>query len=59
METGFVTIIVLVSIQLVSFAFGYGKIVGKVNSIDKRLNDLSHRFDKMEDRVGRLEGRKP
>ena len=55
---GFIGIGILVVIQIAFFAFGYGKLNGKVSSIDKRLNDLSHRFDQVEDRVGKLEGRK-
>lgn len=58
MEAGFIATITLIVIQLIGFAYGYGKLNQKVGSIDNRLNDLSHRFDKVEDRVGRLEGRK-
>ena len=55
---GFVSVGALVVIQLVAFAYGYGKLNGKVASIDKRLNDLTHRYDIMEERIGKLEGRK-
>ena len=56
--TGFVSIGVLVVIQIGYFAYSFGKLNGKVSSIDKRLNDLSHRYDFMEARIGKLEGRK-
>ena len=56
--TGFVGIGILVIIQIAYFAFTFGKLNGKVSSIDKRLNDLTHRYDRMEDRIGMLEGRK-
>ena len=52
---GFTSIGGLVVVQLIAFAYGYGKIVQKVSNIDKRLNDLSHRFDKIEERVRKLE----
>ena len=55
---GFTSIGVLVVIQITYFAFTFGKLNGKVASIDKRLNDLTHRYDRMEDRIGKLEGRK-
>ena len=54
-----VGIALLVIIQIALFAYGYGKINQRVCSIDKRLNDLSHQFEQVEARVGRLEGRKP
>jgi hypothetical protein len=53
--TGFISIGILVVIQIVTFAFYFGRLNGKVDSIDKRLNDLSHRFDKIEERVHQLE----
>ena len=56
--TGFVSIGLLVVIQISYFAYSFGKLNGKVASIDKRLNDLTHRYDKMEERIGKLEGRK-
>ena len=55
---GFVSVGALVVIQLVAFAYGYGKLNGKVASIDKRLNDLSHLYENIEGRLGKLEGRK-
>ena len=55
---GFVSIGLLVVIQIAYFAYTFGKLNGKVSSIDKRLNDLTHRYDRMEDRIGKLEGRK-
>ena len=55
---GFVSIGVLVVIQITYFAYSFGKLNGKVASIDKRLNDLTHRYDRMEERLGKLEGRK-
>ena len=54
----FIGIGVLVIIQIGYFAYTFGRLNGKVDSIDRRLNDLSHRFDEVEGRVGRLEGRK-
>jgi len=56
--TGFISIGLLVVIQISYFAYSFGKLNGKVASIDKRLNDLTHRYDKMEERIGKLEGRK-
>ena len=56
--TGFISIALLVVIQIAYFAYTFGKLNGKVASIDKRLNDLTHRYDKVEDRIGTLEGRK-
>ena len=56
--TGFIGIGVLIVIQISYFAYAFGTLNSKVRSIDKRLNDLSHRFDRVEDRVGKLEGRK-
>jgi len=55
---GFVSIGILIAIQIAVFAYGYGKLNQKVCSIDKRLNDLSHRFDKIEERVYKLEVKK-
>ena len=55
---GIISIVILVSIQIVYFAFAFGKISQDVSSINRRLNDLSHRFDEVENRVGRLEGRR-
>jgi len=56
--TGFIGIGVLIIVQISYFAYAFGTLNSKVRSIDKRLNDLSHRFDRVEDRVGKLEGRK-
>ena len=56
--TGFISIGMLVVIQISYFAYSFGKLNGKVSSIDKQLNDLSHRYDMMERRIGKLEGRK-
>jgi len=56
--TGFISIFVLVVVQIVYFAFSFGKLNGNVSSIDKRLNDLSHSIRRIEERVGKLEGRK-
>jgi hypothetical protein len=60
--TGFISIGILVIIQIATFAFYFGKLNGKVDSngkiidsVDGRLNDLSHRFDKIEERVHQLE----
>jgi len=52
---GFVSIGALIIVQLVSFAYGYGQLNQKMHNVDKRLNDLSHRFDKIEERVHTLE----
>ena len=56
--TGFVTVGLLIVIQIAYFAYTFGKLNGKVDSIDKRLNDLSHSVAKIEERIGKLEGRK-
>jgi uncharacterized membrane protein YqgA involved in biofilm formation len=56
--TGFISIGILIVFQIATFAFCFGKLNGKVDSIDKRLNDLSHRFDKIEERVHQLEVKK-
>jgi hypothetical protein len=60
--TGFISIGILIVIQIAAFAFYFGRLNGKVDSngkiidsVDKRLNDLSHRFDKIEERVHQLE----
>ena len=55
---GFLSLGVLVVIQIAYFACSFGRLDGKVSSIDKRLNDLSHSIIKIEERVGKLEGRK-
>ena len=55
---GFVSIGGLIVTQIVYFAYSFGRLNGKVSSIDKRLNDLTHRYDRMEERLGKLEGRK-
>ena len=54
---GFFSIGVLIVLQIATFAYSYGKINQKVASIDKRLNDISHYTNKMENRIGKLEGR--
>ena len=56
--TGFVSIGVLIIIQIGYFAYTYGQLNDKVANIDKRLNDLSHSVAKIEERIGKLEGRK-
>jgi len=56
--TGFVSIGVLIVIQIGYFAYNYGRLDDKVANIDKRLNDLSHSVAKIEERIGKLEGRK-
>ena len=56
--SGFISIGLLVVIQISYFAYTFGKMNGTVKSIDKRLNDLTHRYDIMENRIGKLEGRK-
>ena len=56
--TGFISIGVLIIIQIGYFAYNYGRLNDKVANIDKRLNDLSHSVAKIEERLGKLEGRK-
>ena len=56
--TGFLSLGMLIVIQLGYFAYTFGKLNGKVDGIDKRLNDLSHSVAKIEERIGKLEGRK-
>ena len=56
--TGFISIGVLIVIQISYFAYTYGQLNDKVTNIDKRLNDLSHSVAKIEERIGKLEGRK-
>jgi hypothetical protein len=63
--TGFISIGILIVVQIATFAFYFGKLNGKVDSngkiidsIDRRLNDLSHRFDRIEERVHQLEVKK-
>jgi len=55
--SGFISIIVLLIIQVVAFAYGYGKIVQKVSNIDLNMNDLSNRFKSSERRIQNLESR--
>jgi hypothetical protein len=56
--TGFISLGVLIIVQIVVAAVGYGRLQGKVDAVDRRLNDLSHRFDKIEERVHELEIRR-
>ena len=53
---GFVSIGVLVVIQISYFAYAFGKMNGTVKSIDKRLNDLTHRYDRIEERLRKIGG---
>ena len=55
--TGFLSLGMLIVIQIGYFAYNYGQLNGKVANIDKRLNDLSHSVAKIEERIGKLEGR--
>ena len=55
---GFLSLGVLVVIQIAYFAYTFGKLNGKVASIDRRLNDLTHRYDRMEERIHELEVKK-
>ena len=55
---GFVGLGILIVMQIVYFAYTFGRLNGKINSIDKSLNDLSYRYGDIEQRVGKLEGRK-
>ena len=50
MELGFITLGGLVIVQLITFAYGYGKLTQKVKDISQRLNDFSHRIEKIENR---------
>ena len=52
---GFISVGMLVVIQIAYFAYTFGKLDGRVQSIDKRLNDLSHRLDRIEERIHNLE----
>ena len=52
---GFISVGMLVVIQIAYFAYTFGKIDGRVQSIDKRFNDLSHRLDRIEERIHNLE----
>lgn len=52
---GFVAIIILIVAQIATFASTFGRLKGKVDSISEQLNALSHRFDKIEERVRHLE----
>jgi len=56
--TSFISIGLLVVIQIAYFAFTFGRLDDRVSSIDKRLNDLSHQYARIEERLGKLEGRK-
>ena len=56
--TGFLSLGMLIIIQIGYFAYNYGRLDDKVANIDKRLNDLSHSVAKIEERLGKLEGRK-
>ena len=53
---GFLSLGVLVVIQITYFAYSFGKLNGKVASIDKRLNDLTHRYDRIEERIRKIGG---
>ena len=55
--TGFLSLGMLIVIQIGYFAYNYGRLNDKVTNIDKRLNDLSHSVAKIEERIGKLEGR--
>ena len=54
---GFISIGVLIVSQIVIVAYQFGRISSKVSSIEKSLNDLSHSYQKLEERIGRIEGR--
>ena len=53
---GFLSLGVLVVIQISYFAYTFGKMNGTVKSIDKRLNDLTHRYDRIEERIRKIGG---
>ena len=55
---GFSTLAVMIIIQIIFFAYTFGKLNGKVTALDKRLNGYCQSSDKLEGRVGKLEGRK-
>ena len=54
--TGFISVGLLVVIQIGYFAYTFGRLNGKVSSIDKRLNDLTHRYDRIEERIRKIGG---
>ena len=45
---GFISIGLLVVVQITAFAYYYGKLTQKVSDIDKRLNDMSHCIERIE-----------
>jgi len=47
---GFISIGFLVIVQITAFAYYYGKLTQKVSDIDKRLNDISHSIERLENR---------
>ncbi len=52
---GFVSIGVLIIIQICLFAFGYGKLSQNVSDINTRMNNLCDRLDRIDHRVRELE----
>jgi len=50
---GFITIILLVLIQIALFAYGYGKISQKVTDISKVVDKNVERLEKLESLVTR------
>jgi len=53
LDAGQITIISLVLVQLIAFAYGYGKLSQKVNDICKKAGENSGRIDRLEDRLAR------
>ena len=48
METGFIAIGSLLVVQLVGFAYGYGKITQKLNDVCQKVQRNEMRLDKLE-----------
>ena len=61
---GFVGIGLMVLVQIVMFAFGYGKISQKVSDLckrveglEKKVNNTDTHLDKLIEKIARIEGR--
>ena len=61
---GFVSIGLMVLVQIIIFAFGYGKISQKVSDLckrveglEKKVNNTDTHLDKLIERIARIEGR--
>jgi len=51
---GFVSLGILIIIQIVMYAYGYGKLSQNVTNIDKRVDALTDRFERLDTRVDKL-----